>query len=309
MPPFNLIPTRLAAGLLLIAAIASCDHPPTPATTATAVGSAPANSAQPRRIVTIAPNAAEMIASLGMGDHIVGVSDFCVYPESLTTLPRVGGIMNPDLERIVSLNPDLIVLRGRFPSVEALCERTGIDVFHDQTESFDDIFDGILRLGARLHCDDRAEALVARLRADIDGMQRKLHGLPRPRILLIVNREADAIRNIVTFGRGTFVDEVIRRAGGINVFGDVPVAYPQVTIEQIIAARPDVIIEAVEESRMSGSLRDKFLAQWSQLPALPAVRTRRIHVVTEDHLLIPSPRVVESIRLLARILHPEVMDG
>jgi len=260
----------------------------------------------PQRIVSIAPNAAETIAALGAADQIVGVSDFCVFPKELTTLPHVGGIMNPDLERIATLDPDLIVLRGRLPSVESLCQHLGIDVYHDRTESYDDIFAGIERLGARLGRNEAAEALIGRMRGEIAEIRRRLADVEPLRVLLIVNRDSDAIRNVVTFGGGTFVDEVIRLAGGVNVFAESPVPYPQVTMEQIIAAQPEVIIEAIEESRMTDALRSKMLFQWSRLSALPAVRDDRIYIITEDYLLIPSPRVVDSIRLLARTLHGEV---
>jgi iron complex transport system substrate-binding protein len=267
---------------------------------------AASSNQSPLRIVTIAPNAAEIIAALGAADRLVGVSDFCVYPPALSNLPRVGGIMDPDLERIATLDPDLIVLRGQFPTVESLCRQRGISIHHDRTESYEDIYASIHSIGELLNRADAADVLKKRMRDDVENISARLRNAPRPRVLLIVNREADSIRNVVTFGGGTFVDEVIRLAGGINVFADSPVPYPQVTVEQILAAQPNVIIEAVEETRMSDALRSNMLSQWKRLPAIPAVRDERIYIITEDYLLIPSPRVVDSTRLLARTLHGEV---
>lgn len=311
-------PAALLALLLIVASacsyVGTCrSAPPSANKNAASHSDVPATrpashsaDAPPNRIVTIAPNAAEIIAALGEADRLVGVSDFCVYPDSLSNLPRVGGIMDPDLEKIATLDPDLVVLRGHFPTVESLCAKRGIKVYHDTTESYDDIYAGIQRFGDLLNRADAATELMQRMRRDVGDIQEHLRDAPRPRVLLIVNREADAIRNVVTFGGGTFVDEVVRLAGGTNVFADSTVPYPLVTIEQILAAQPDVIIEAVEEKRMSDSLREKMLSQWKRLPAIPAVREGRIYIITEDYLLIPSPRVVDSIQLLARTLHGEV---
>ncbi|HPF39838.1 MAG TPA: cobalamin-binding protein [Phycisphaerae bacterium] len=260
----------------------------------------------PMRIVTLAPNAAESIAAIGLADRIVGVSDFCVFPESLTQRARVGGIMDPDLERIVTLDPDLVVLRGQMPTVEALCAKRGIDVYHDATDTLEDIFREIEALGERLGAADAAHELSRRLRDELDALHARVANRPRVRTLMIVNRDVDGIRNVVTFGRGAFVNDVIRLAGGENVFGELNVAYPQVSAEEILAAKPDVIIEAVEASRMSDALRTTMLEQWNALPSIPAVRNHRVYLLTEDYLLIPSPRVVDSVRLLSATLHPEV---
>lgn len=260
----------------------------------------------PRRIVTLAPNAAEMIAAIGLADRIVGVSDFCVYPELLTALPRVGGIMNPDREKIALLDPDLVVLRGRMPSVEALCEKRGIAIYFDKTDSLGDILKTLASLGERLGAATAANALASRLRDDLAAAEARVAGLDRPRVLMIVNRDVDGIRNVVTFGRGAFVNDVIRLAGGVNVFGDLEISYPQVSTEEILAAKPDVIIEAVESIKMTDARRATMLEQWAALPSIPAVKNHRVHILTEDYLLIPSPRVVDSVRLLTGVIHPEL---
>ncbi|MCB9855148.1 MAG: ABC transporter substrate-binding protein [Phycisphaerales bacterium] len=276
-----------------------------PASDPTNVTSQPEVLVIPKRIVTLAPNAAETIAAIGLADRIVGVSDFCVYPEELTTRPRVGGIMDPDLERIVTLDPDLVVLRGQMPTVESLCAKRGIAVFHDKTDSLDDIFSGLIAIGERLGARDAAIAAADRIRSELDVLHARVVKLDRPRVLMIVNRDVDGIRNVVTFGRGAFVNDVIRLAGGVNVFGESSVSYPQVSAEEILAAKPDVIIEAVEARRMSDALRATMLSQWKALPSIPAVRDDRIYFLTEDYLLIPSPRVVDSVRLLSGVIHPE----
>lgn len=290
-------------GCILMSSAGRCDR--APARRDSIVSSRPDEKRVPMRIVTLAPNAAEMIAAIGLADRIVGVSDFCVYPEELTTRPHVGGIMDPDLERIVTLDPDLVVLRGQMPTVESLCAKRGIAVFLDKTDSLNDIFTGLMAIGERLGARDEARAVADRIRRELDALHARVANLDRPRVLMIVNRDVDGIRNVVTFGRGAFVNDVIQLAGGENVFGDSSVSYPQVSAEEILAARPDVIIEAVEARRMSDALRETMLKQWNALPSIPAVRNQRIYILTEDYLLIPSPRVVDSVRLLSGVIHPE----
>lgn len=258
------------------------------------------------RIVTLAPNAAETIAALGCADRIVGVSDFCVYPEALTKRPRVGGIMDPDLEEIVLLKPDLIVIRGRMPTVESLCEKRGIALHFDDTNSLDDIYRSIAALGARLGVNDRARALETTIRDRLEALHARVADRKTPRVLMIVNRDVDGIRNVVTFGRGAFMNDVIALAGGANVFADQQVAYPQVSVEQILAAKPDVIIEAVEAKKLTKEARTTMRAQWNAMATIPAVQNDRVYFLTEDYLLIPSPRVVDSVRLLSGVIHPEV---
>lgn len=288
----------------LALAVSGCDR--SQGSDASATTSRPADPRAKMRVVTLAPNAAETIAALGCTDQIVGVSDFCVYPAELTKRPRVGGIMDPDLEEIVLLKPDLVVIRGRMPTVESLCEKRGIALHLDETNTLDDIFRSIESLGARLGVEDRAQALEKRMHAQLDALHARVAKLKRPRVLMIVNRDVDAIRNVVTFGRGAFVNELIELAGGVNVFGDQRVAYPQVSVEQILAAKPDVIIEAIEASKLTDDSRKRMNKQWRALPGIPAVKNDRVYFLTEDYLLIPSPRVVDSVRLLSSVIHPEV---
>lgn len=261
----------------------------------------------PRRIISIAPNATEMIIALGAGERLVGVSDFCRLPDSLRTLPRVGGLIDPNLERILGLKPDLVIMRGKMVEVEKLCEANGIRMYHDPTERFDDVFSTIDALGEMLECRREAEALTGALRAKIDRVTRAVANLRRPRVLFTTDRPVDALSRVTTSGRGTFVDEMITRAGGRNIFGDVDVAYPEVSLESILLAKPEVIVEVMPEAAdPRGDLRSRVVDQWKHLGTMPATTSGRIHVLTDAELVIPSPRIGDAIERLARLLHPEV---
>ena len=258
-----------------------------------------------RRIVTIAPNAAEIICALDAGERIVGVSKFCVYPPELKERPRVGGLFDPDLEKIVALRPDLVVLRGQNEAVERLCRARGIAIYRDKTDTLAGVETCIVELGQLLGRRDQAAALVKRFRSSIEAVRRRTADQARPRVFLTVSRRPDRLANLLTTGRGTFLNEMLEIAGGINVFGHLDMAYPQVSLESIIARRPDVIIELMPEVTLTAALKRDMQAQWRKVGSFPAASGGRIFIVTDEHCLIPSLRYVEIIERVSRILHPE----
>ncbi len=259
----------------------------------------------PRRIVTIAPNSAEIICALGACESIVGVSKFCVFPMQLEGRPRVGGLFDPDLEKIVALRPDLFVLRGRSDAVEGLCRRLNVPLYMDKTDTLQGIETCIVELGERLGRRGEAQAMIGQFRERLQATRRRVADRPRPRVLLTVSRLPDKLANILTTGRGTFLDEMLDVAGGLNVFGHVDMSYPQVSVEGIIAQRPEVIIELVPELELTEAVKKEMLDQWSRLGAIPAAVGGRIFFMTDQHCLIPSPRYVEIIEKVSRLLHPE----
>ncbi|HWL93005.1 MAG TPA: helical backbone metal receptor, partial [Phycisphaerae bacterium] len=201
------------------------------------------------RVISIAPNATEIIFALGASDRLVGVSDFCRLPKGQNELPRVGGLIDPNLERILLLKPNLIIARGKMREVEKLCEANQIALYHDPTESYDDIFRTIRELGDLLSRHEQAAALTQQITERVDRVTERIAGKTRPRVLFTTDRPLDSLARVTTCGRNTFVDEIIRRAGGENVFGRVDVAYPEVSLESILVARPEVIIEVMPSSK------------------------------------------------------------
>lgn len=260
----------------------------------------------PRRIITIAPNAAEIISALGAADRLVAVSEFCVYPSELAGLPRVGGLINPNLEAILALEPDLILLGGRSPDLERLCKSHGIAFHNEPTVRLNDVFSKITTLGEIVERQAAARRLADTLRQRLEAITAATRGLPRPRVLFVTGRAAASLAGVTTAGKGTFVDEMIQRAGGENVFGHLDVPYPQVSLEDVLSAQPEVIIEAMPSEAPGDTLRAEARRQWSRIGPMPATRSDRVYVVTEANLLIPSPRVAESIAIIARLLHPEI---
>jgi len=256
-----------------------------------------------QRIITIAPNSAEIICALDACDRIVGVDKFCTYPPSLADRPRVGGLFDPDLEKIVSLRPDLIVLRGHSESVEKLCRDLKINLYLDPTEKLADIKTCITDLARLTGKEARGRQLVDDFQARLAAIRASVAGKPRPRVLLTVSRRPDRIASVTTAAKGTFLDDMIEVAGGVNVFGHLEMAYPQVSAEGILTARPEVILELMPELNANDKLREELRAQWAAVGPIPAVKTGRIHFLTDANVLIPSPRYAEIIEKATRLLH------
>jgi iron complex transport system substrate-binding protein len=267
-------------------------------------GNSPSGQVAPKRIVAIGPNSAEIVCALGACDAIVGVSKFCVYPPELKDRPQVGGQFDPDLERITALRPDLVITRGSHGGLERLCEERGIAVYHDETDSFEGVEKAVMELGALLGREEEAKKVNSEFRAKLDEIRAQVSGKRRPRVFLTVSRQPDRLANIMTAGRGTFLHEMIEIAGGINVFGDVEMRYPQVSPEAVLAKQPDVIIELLPEVVLTAELESQLRKQWAELGPLPAAKRNRVYFLTDDHCLIPSPRYHVIVEKVARILHP-----
>lgn len=248
-----------------------------------------------------------MIAALGAVDRLVAVSDFCVWPARVKSLPHVGGLFDVNLEAVLRLRPDLIVLRGRQQGIERLCDANGIRLFRDRTESLKDIDTTLESLGDVLGCRDHATEARRRFRERLAEIARAVEGKPRPRVLMTISRNAEAITSVMVGARGTFVDDMISAAGGQNVFGDLSAAYPSVSQEAILVARPEIIIDAMPEVKETAELDAKIRKQWRDLGPLPAVERNRVYLLCDENAMIPSPRIVDVIAKLAHWFHPEAI--
>jgi iron complex transport system substrate-binding protein len=261
------------------------------------------SAAVPQRIVAIAPNTAEMVCDLGACGKIVGVSKFCVHPQELKSRTQIGGLYDPDLEGIIALRPDLLVTRGKHDSLERLAEQLKIPIYHDETDSLDGVERTVRELGSLLDRRDQAGVVVRDFRTRLNRIRDRTAEKKKVRVLLTVSRNPERLSNILTTGRGTFLSEMLDIAGGINVFGDVEMRYPEVSVESIIARQPDCIVELMPEIDVAES--DAQLREpWSQLPMIPAVSHDRVYFLSDENALIPSPRYTEFIEKVSHILHP-----
>ncbi|MCP4246655.1 MAG: ABC transporter substrate-binding protein [bacterium] len=253
----------------------------------------------------MAPSSTEIVCSLGLGNRLVGVGRFVNYPPEVKDLARVGGLYDPDLEQILSLEPDLLITRGASAALARLCHDNDIALYEDPTDTLADLFRTIEELGIRLGRPDQAEALATRMQTELDAVSGRVAGRPVVNVLLTM-RQLGPVRSIYTVGRGPYLNDVLEMAGGRNIFADIELSYPEVSGEQVLARGPEAIVELMPGEDYDESDRAAAIAQWRALGPMPATESGRVYLVTADFAQIPSPRITQMARLLADYLHPEV---
>jgi iron complex transport system substrate-binding protein len=257
----------------------------------------------PKRIVSLAPNMTETLFELGLEDRVVGVSAFSDYPEAARKKPKVGSYTNLSLERIVSLDPDLIVgtANGNKKETVLQLELMGFPVYVINPMTFYDIFETIKHIGMITGRTAAAEELVERLTMRVNTVVSSTSGLKKPRVFFQIG-----IDPIVTVGKNTVHNTLITLAGGVNVTGDVTVEYPRLSMEKVVFARPDIII--VSSMKRGGDF-ESVRERWKQWKDIPAVKHNRIHIINSDLTDHSSPRIVDGLEKLVRIIHPGQMIG
>jgi iron complex transport system substrate-binding protein len=275
-------------------------------------GRAPNRPAEPgaeaggyRRVITMSPAVSEIAFALGAADRIVGVSQHTRWPPEAAAKPPCGGFFDPNEERILELEPDLIVAQGEAAGLARFARANGVALLTLELTDLESIFREMLRLGTELGRRAEAERRCADLRGRLEEVRRRVAGRPVVPVLLVTGREPGALANIGTAGPGTFLHDLIEVAGGRNVFVDVPFAYGMINKETLIERAPEVVIELHGEGRDARGAEREARRLWQGMPTLPAVGQGRVHVIESTYALIPGPRVVQLAERLADLLHGE----
>lgn len=255
----------------------------------------------PQRIISLIPSVTEMLFSMGAGSRIIGVSNFDRYPLEALTRQKVGGLIDPDVERIISLKPDLVMVYGTQTDLRTQLERANIPMFLYEHSGVPDITATIRAVGRRVGTERAGDALASTIEASIAETRRRVAGESRPRTLLVFGRDDETLRGIYASGGVGFLNDMLEIAGGTNVFADVKRQSVQATSELVLARAPDVILEIGIDT---ASAQARNVSAWNALASVPAVRTRRIYQIRGDEMMNPGPRVAQAIRRMAEVLHP-----
>jgi iron complex transport system substrate-binding protein len=254
----------------------------------------------PKRIIALAPSITEIIFALGQQDRLKGTTQFSNYPAEAAKLPKVGSYVRLDLERIVALNPDLCIAikDGNPKGIIDRLQSLNIPVFAVNPRNLESMMQTIQKIGSILNASQKANTLVKDMRSRIQQVDALVSRIDRrPRVFIQIG-----ISPIISAGRNTFIHELIVRAGGINVAAGNS-AYPHFSREQVFALAPDVLI--ITSMARSGAF-EKAKADWNRLSHMPAVREKRIYTVNSDVFDRPSPRLLDALEILTRLLHPKL---
>lgn len=294
-------PQKLIAALaLLVACAIGADA---------AGGDEGAQTARPQtgrqqRIVSVVPALTEMLFAIGAGPQMVAVGSFDTFPPEVAKLPRVGALLDPDTERILSLRPDLVILYGSHTTLQSQLSRAGIRTYMYRHGGIETILQTMRDLGDATGHRPQADAAVRELQMRLGAVRRRVEGRPKPRVLVVIGRQPKTLREIYVSGGRGFLHEMLQVAGGSNVFSDVQRESVQPSHETLIARAPQVILELQAEGMIEKDLQADRAA-WSGLPSLPAVRNGRVHILNGQYLVVPGPRFAQATETLARTLHPE----
>src|SRR5271157_3847220 len=249
----------------------------------------------PRRLVSIAPSITETLYALGLGDRLVGDTDYCDYPPPAKALPHVGALLNPSLEKIVELKPDLVLgtdEANRRETADQL-ERLGIPLYGVTAHTVEGAIQSLEDLGHILDWDQPTQKLVSSLRARVAAVDKQVQGQPRPKVLFVV-----WYRPLITAGGQTFISNVIQRAGGVSISEDLTSEWPHMGLEEVLKRAPDVILFPQTNAFAHGLDEFQKLPGWRDLTA---VKNHRLYFVSET-IMRPSPRLIDALEELARIL-------
>ena len=249
----------------------------------------------PHKLVCLAPSIVDDVYSLAAGNDVIAVSEYTAYPAEAAKKPTIGAPLNPSLEKIIALHPDLVLGTGdmnHLPAIDQL-ERYGIPVFMVNPHGIAGIYKSIASLGRALNRESDAARLVRELQAREQSVRTRVVDKPAVRLFMPVWYDP-----IVTVGRHAFITELIEVAGGNSITSDIAQEWPQVSLEAIVARHPDALL-LIKGSKVS-------LAELSGRPgwqALSAVREGRVFFV-DKRIELPSPAAIYAMEELAKQLHP-----
>jgi iron complex transport system substrate-binding protein len=246
-----------------------------------------------------------MLFAIGAGRQVVAVSSYDDFPPEVTSLPRVGALLDPDVERMLTLRPDLVITYGSQGSVETQLARAGIKTFSYRHGGIRAIMDTLRDLGTATGHASEAEGKAREIEAQLGAVRARVRGRARPRVLLVFGRQPESLRQMYASGGVGFLNDILETAGGQNVFSDVGQESVQPSQETLLARAPEVILEI--RSGRAGSTTDTLgeRSAWSPLASIPAVRNARIYFLSGAQLVVPGPRVGLAAEQLARALHPD----
>ncbi|MDQ6789021.1 MAG: cobalamin-binding protein [Acidobacteriota bacterium] len=249
--------------------------------------------ARVERAVSLAPNLTEIVFNIGAGERLVGVTTYCNYPTAAQKIRKVGDTINPNIETIIALKPQIVLVStaSQIETFTKQLESQDIAVFVTNPNSLDDIYKSIFKIGEIFDKNEKARQVVENLQKRVAEIETKTAQTQPAKVFLQISKEP-----LFTIGKESFLTELITRAGGISITKEVATAYPKISKETALALNPDAII--LSDSEDNREPNDAFKSS-------PAVKDGKVFKVNADILSRPAPRIVDALEEMAKDLHPE----
>jgi iron complex transport system substrate-binding protein len=261
-------------------------------------------AAQPQRIVSTSPSITETLFAIGAGSRVVGVSDYCRYPEAVLKLPKVGTFLRPNAEQIARLKPDLVIIHKRTTDLSSRLSALGIRSLEVERGNLPSLYTMIEKIGDATGAGPRARDLTSEIQTRLTAISNRSRNLPKGKVLFVVGRRAGTLSDIVVVGTDSYLNDLIRAAGANNALSDPSLpAYPRISLETVIRLNPDFIIDTADPMSGGGqpSRRSEIEALWKGVPQVIAVQTGHVHALSAEVFGVPGPRVAEVVDTLFKM--------
>jgi iron complex transport system substrate-binding protein len=248
-----------------------------------------------------------MLYALGLGDRVVGVTRYCRFPPEAQLKPKIGDYTSPNLEAIAALKPDLVILQTnpvRLADRLHALKLTTLEINQDDIAA---LYDSIRVVGAATGTEVQAAKLVDEIRGKLAQVQRQASPLNRTRAMFVIGRTPNRLDGLVVVGKATYLNEIIEIAGGENIFRDAPSPYPSVSLEEVLARNPEVIVDMGDMSdtvNVTQEHQRQVVGLWQRMSSLTAVKQHRVFAVASDIYVVPGPRIVNAAEAFLEMLHP-----
>ena len=260
-----------------------------------------AKSAQ--RVISLSPSITEVLFAIGAGDQVAAVTDFCTYPKQALTKPKIGGMLNSSAESIIALKPDLVVFQPGKSNVKQLAKKLNIEYIEASFQDLNSIYQSIQEIGNAVGKEKEAKKLITDIKSKLRSYQERLKNVKPKSTLLILGDSRDPLRDLYAVGKKTFLDELLTLSGGENVLDKTLSQYPKISREYIISRSPEVVIIAGPNSDVTEKEISQNLNAWRVLGSVRAVQNKNIHIISEDYILIPGPRLVNIVDMFYQAIH------
>jgi len=258
----------------------------------------------PKRIIVLSPALLEIVFDAGFGKRVIAIPDFAIWPKKALNLPRIGGRFNPNKEAILALKPDLLIFQGNDIKIKEFAKINGIKVNDPgiKLDNLNDIFNAYTTIGILLKNPVKAEKRAFRLRiAFAELMEKSFKRKTRKRVLLLLGKRKGSFKGIYTATNKTFIGEILKKIGAINVFGKAMGLWPKISNEAITAKNPECVLILSPGIQLNQNEEQK---EWEKFfPSIEAVKKKKIFVIKKDFILIPGPRIIETARIFEELVY------
>lgn len=264
-------------------------------------------SETPERVISLSPSITQIVYALGAWDSVVGVTIYSDFPPEVKDTPKIGGWVNPNMEAIVALKPDLVLLMKDQDTIFGQkLDSLGLKKYIvDSNDSVEDILVSITAIGGILNKEAQAEELSSEIKKELESITLRTKDAHKKRVLIVVGRNPGTLEDLYVIGRNNYINELLEMSGGENVIENTRLSI-KLTKEAVLTLNPDVIIEINHDKSERES---EILGTWNQLQLSKAVKDGEVYILSSKVLLHPSQRILDGAKVLIEILHPELVNA